>query len=196
MAPSMGLFSFFKYCIFTGRYTQCACKLAQCVFCCLQTGTVCVLLLANLHSGCPAACKLAQCVSCCLQSGTLCVLLLAHDTVRPPCCSNNLCGSVGENQKFLTDMLLPSSGSAAWQVASQRGVCRYMRVQQHRFGSESHAGRQGRVLAGKKNKASWNYFRMYSLLKLLSISQMVWRRMVGLLMNAELVKMWKETVVA
>jgi hypothetical protein len=54
----------------------------------------------------PAQCSFGVCVSCCLQM-----------TVRPPGCGNNLFGPVGGNQKFLTNMLLPSSGSA-W-VGSQ-----------------------------------------------------------------------------
>ena len=68
-------------------------------------------------------------------------------------------------------------------------------------------GRQGRAVAGAENKASWKYFRNVTVsvtvnvtvnitVNVTSISQMVWRRKVGLLMNAELEKMWKETVVA
>lgn len=89
--------------------------------------------------------------------------------MRPPGCNNNLFGSVAENQKFLNNMLLPSSGSAS--VASQRGICRYMQVQRRGFGSENHTERQGRAPAGTKNKASWNYFEIYSLLNVtISIS--------------------------
>ena len=71
-----------------------------------------------------------------------------------------------------------------------------MQVEQHGFGSENHTGKRVELLLGRKIKRAGITFGYTVCWTLLSISQMVWRRMVRLLMNAELERTWKETAVA
>jgi len=87
--------------------------------------------------------EFSGCVSCCVQL-----------IVRPPGCGNGLFGSVGENRQFVTNVLLPSSGSRGWPV-------NVVSVVMWRY---SNTVAQGGAVAGTKNKSNWNYFWLYSLL--------------------------------
>jgi hypothetical protein len=99
-------------------------------------------------------------------------------------------------------MLISSLGSVA--VASQRSVCRYSNTD---LVVRTPRERQGRAVGGADNKASWNYFRNVTINVTVNVAVNVTTNVtinisdgmaskVGSLMNAELEKMWKETVVA